>query len=204
MGTYALGRKRNEAFEPETIPNEDAIGVPGTTTSARGQKDSGPALSTVWPSSVFEGFVEGKGSNNWAVAGSRSETGMPILAGDMHLSLTLPAIWYEAHLITPTTNVYGVTFPAVPGIVEGITPTTAWAFTNTGSDQLDTYRVQLSADGSRYLFDGEWRDLVMETDTIRVRGAAPQTVTVPFTHFGPVLREDDVMNSGRRLRRSGI
>ncbi len=109
----------------------------------------------------------------------------------MHLSLTLPAIWYEAHLITPTTNVYGVTFPAVPGIVEGITPTTAWAFTNTGSDQLDTYRVQLSADGNRYLFDGEWRDLDMQTDTIRVKGAEPHTITVPYTHFGPVLREDD-------------
>lgn len=191
MGTYALGGKRNETFEREAIPNENVIGVQGATTSARGRKGSGPALSTVWPSPLFEGFVEGKGSNNWAVTGSRSETGMPILAGDMHLSLTLPAIWYEAHLITPSTNIYGVTFPAVPGIVEGITPTTAWAFTNTGSDQLDTYRVQLSADGNRYLFDGEWRDLVMETDTIRVKGAEPNTITVPYTHFGPVLREDD-------------
>ena len=75
-----------------------------------------------------EGFIEGKGSNNWAVSGSRSTTGMPILAGDMHLSLTLPAIWYEAHLITPSSNVYGVTFPAVPGIVEGITHNNSLGF----------------------------------------------------------------------------
>ncbi|MGA1496097.1 MAG: penicillin acylase family protein, partial [Rhodothermales bacterium] len=122
-----------------------------------------------WQEAIMEGFTEGKGSNNWAVSGSRSATGMPILAGDMHLSLILPAIWYEAHLITPTTNVYGVTFPAVPGIVEGITPTTAWAFTNTGSDQLDTYRIELSDDGRHYRYDDTWLDLEVQRDTIRVK-----------------------------------
>lgn len=144
-----------------------------------------------WQEAIMEGFTEGKGSNNWAVSGSRSATGMPILAGDMHLSLTLPAIWYEAHLITPTTNVYGVTFPAVPGIVEGITPTTAWAFTNTGSDQLDTYRIELSDDGRQYRYDDTWLDLEVQRDTIRVRDGEEQVIEVPFTHFGPVLREDD-------------
>lgn len=138
----------------------------------------------------LQGFLEGKGSNNWAVDGSRSVTGMPILAGDMHLSLTLPAIWYEAHLITPTANVYGVTFVAVPGIVEGITPTTAWAFTNTGADQLDTYRVQLNTDHTQYLFDGEWRDLRMETDSISVKDGPDTAVEVAYTHFGPVISDD--------------
>jgi len=173
------GRAETRASQPIVVSRKE--------TMARAE----PSASESWLPPAAEGFIEGKGSNNWAVAGSRSETGMPILAGDMHLSLTLPAIWYEAHLITPTTNVYGVTFPAVPGIVEGITPTTAWAFTNTGSDQLDTYRVQLNAERTQYLFDGEWRDLVIETDTIHVKGEEPQVIEVPFTHFGPVLQEDD-------------
>jgi len=138
----------------------------------------------------LQGYLEGKGSNNWAVDGSRSVTGMPILAGDMHLSLTLPAIWYEAHLITPTANVYGVTFVSVPGIVEGITPTTAWAFTNTGTDQLDTYRVQLNTERTQYLFDGNWRDLRVETDTIRVKDGTDTVVEVAYTHFGPVNSDD--------------
>ena len=167
----------------------------GTRSDVSGQVADASIIPPKRPKGTFlppaaEGFIEGKGSNNWAVSGNRSVTGMPILAGDMHLSLTLPAIWYEAHLITPTTNVYGVTFPAVPGIVEGITPTTAWAFTNTGSDQLDTYRVQLSAERNQYLFDGEWRDLTLKTDTIRVKDADPQVIEVPFTHFGPVLQDD--------------
>ena len=172
-GTWAAGTPRvvrviDEMVTADAAPGPEAFGVPAA-----------------------QGFIEGKGSNNWAVAGSRSVTGMPILAGDTHLTLSLPAIWYEAHLITPETNVYGVTFAAVPGIVEGITPTIAWAFTNTGSDQIDTYRVQLNEEGTQYLFDGEWRDLTVKTDTIRVKDSDPIVQQTAFTHFGPVQRNDD-------------
>ena len=138
-----------------------------------------------------EGYVEGKGSNNWAVSGSRSTTGMPILAGDMHLALSLPAIWYEAHIVTPQTNIYGVTFPAVPVIVEGITPTTAWTFTNTGSDQIDYYRVQLDDSRTHYLFDDEWIELSASVDTILVRGADPVVETVLYSHHGPIQERED-------------
>ncbi len=151
--------------------------------------DTRDRLSPLVPFS--EGYVEGKGSNNWAVSGSRSTTGMPILAGDMHLALSLPAIWYEAHIVTPQTNIYGVTFPAVPAIVEGITPTTAWTFTNTGSDQIDYYRVQLDESRTQYLFDDEWVELSLSIDTIRVRGADPVLETVRYSHHGPILERED-------------
>jgi penicillin G amidase len=136
---------------------------------------------------LAEGFFDGKGSNNWAVDGSKSASGMPILAGDMHLGLSLPAIWYEAHLVTPTANVYGVTFPSVPGIVEGITPTTAWAFTNTGSDQLDTYRLKLNEARDAYLYDGQWIPLTVVQDTMQVKGGEEVVDTRFTTHLGPVL-----------------
>lgn len=136
---------------------------------------------------LAEGFFDGKGSNNWAVDGSRSSTGKPILAGDMHLGLSLPAIWYEAHLVTPTANVYGVTFPSVPGIVEGITPTTAWAFTNTGSDQIDTYSLKINESRDAYLFDDEWRPLTLIVDSIRVKNGDTIVETRLKSHLGPVI-----------------
>ena len=140
---------------------------------------------------LAEGFIEGKGSNNWAVDGSRSTTGKPILAGDMHLGLSLPAIWYEAHIVTPTVNVYGVTFPSVPSIVEGMTPKIAWAFTNTGADQIDYYRLELNDERQKYLFDGEWLDLTFKVDSIRVKGSETIAETVAYSHHGPVLQRDD-------------
>ncbi len=139
---------------------------------------------------IAEGFIDGKGSNNWAVAGSRSTTGAPILAGDMHLGLTLPAIWYEVQMVTPTFNSYGVTFPCAPLPVEAFNDRLGWTFTNTGTDQIDYYALALDGSGRRYQAGGAWHDLTFRPDTIFVRGAAPVIDTLVFSDLGPVLIED--------------
>ena len=139
---------------------------------------------------AMEGFREGKGSNNWAVSGARSETGAPLLAGDMHLSLSLPPIWYEAHLVTPSMNTYGLTIPGAPLLIEAYTDDVGWAFTNTGADQIDHYALELDSSGTRYRFEGEWRDLRREVDTIRVNGGTPVIDTLYYSHHGPVTFPD--------------
>lgn len=146
---------------------------------------------------VTEGYRPGIGSNNWAVDAQKSATGFPILSGDMHLSLSLPAIWYEAHLVTPTMNVYGVTIPGAPVIVEGITPTTAWAFTNTGADQIDFYSLDVNADRSSYALDGVQEDLVVVSDTIRVARGPDVVEPLYYSRFGPVFFDDEVATAIR-------
>lgn len=146
-------------------------------------------LATHFP--LAEGFIEGKGSNNWAVDSSRSTTGAPILAGDMHLSVTMPAIWYEAHLVTPSMNTYGVTIPGAPLPVEAYNESHGWAFTNTGGDVVDRYRLQLTPDGRGYYYEGEERLLEAVPDTIRVKGGAAVTDTLYYSHWGPVTFNDN-------------
>ena len=136
------------------------------------------------------GFLPGKGSNNWAVAGSRSTTGRPILANDMHLSLSLPAVFYEAHLVTPQIDAYGVVIPGTPTLVTGFNDHIAWGFTNSGTDQIDHLALTLSDDGQQYLFEGAYRPLRTVLDTIRVNGAEPVLDTLYYSHHGPVLREE--------------
>jgi penicillin amidase len=136
---------------------------------------------------VAEGFIPGKGSNNWAVGGARSTTGAPILAGDMHLSLSLPSIWYEAHLATPTMNTYGVMAPGTPLPIEAFNDYVGWAFTNTGADVIDHYALELDETGTRYRFEGGWRDLQTVLDTIYVKGGAPVIDTLSYAHWGPVV-----------------
>ncbi|MGH7720061.1 MAG: penicillin acylase family protein, partial [Gemmatimonadaceae bacterium] len=129
----------------------------------------------------------------WAVAPSRSRSGHALLAGDPHLALSLPSIWYEAHLVVPgRLDVYGVTIPGAPQIVIGFNRDIAWTFTNTESDVLDYYAetVDDSASPSRYRLDGEWRPLERRIEVYRAKnGTAIATDTTYFTHRGPMVRE---------------
>lgn len=128
------------------------------------------------------------GSNNWAVAGTRTASGAPILANDPHLRLTLPSIWYEMQIHTPAFNAYGVTFPGIPGIVIGFNEDIAFGFTNSGRDVRDYYEVRFRDDTrDAYWFDGGWRPTERRVEEIRVRGAATVLDTVPYTVFGPVV-----------------
>ena len=134
------------------------------------------------------------GSNNWAVGPSRSATGRPILAGDPHLQLTLPSIFYELHLeVAGTLDVYGATLVGTPGVVIGFNRDVAWSFTNSGADVLDFYREQLD-DGDaprRYLVDGAWRDLEMRIEEYRGPGGEVLlTDTLFHTHRGPLRLSD--------------
>ena len=138
-----------------------------------------------------EGFIPGKGSNNWVVSGARSTTGAPILAGDMHLSLSLPSIWYEAHLATPSMNTYGVMAPGTPMPTEAFNEHVGWAFTNTGADVIDHYALELDESGLRYRFEDGWRDLETVLDTIAVKGREPVIDTLYYAHWGPVVFGDD-------------
>ena len=133
------------------------------------------------------------GSNNWAVAGSKTATGKPLLSNDPHLNLTLPAIWYESQLVTPEMNVYGVSLTGTPGITIGFNQDVAWGLTNTGSDVLDWLQITWK-DSTRneYRYDGGWRSTEKRTEVIRVRGGADVVDEVVYTHHGPVaLREGE-------------
>jgi penicillin amidase len=129
-------------------------------------------------------------SNNWAVAPARTKDGYALLAGDPHLELTLPSIWYEVHLVVPgKLDVYGVTIPGAPGIVIGFNRDISWTFTNTSADVMDFYRetVDDSINPARYMVDGEWRVLTERVEQYRDQdGTVIHTDTVRYTHRGPM------------------
>lgn len=149
------------------------------------------ALQASWKGSLLEGFIDGKGSNNWVVGPARSATDAPILAGDMHLSLWLPSIWYEVHLVTPSINTYGVTIPGSPLPVEGFNDRVGWAFTNTGTDQIDHFALKLDASGTQYEYMGAYRPLELVPDTIHIKGTNPQIDTLYYAHWGPVIKNEE-------------
>jgi penicillin amidase len=136
------------------------------------------------------GFNEGRGSNNWVIAGSHSQTGMPLLANDPHLALSAPAIWYFAHLQAPSLNVIGASLPGLPVVVLGHNERTAWGFTNTGPDVQDLYLEQIDPqDATRYKTPQGWANFETRRETIPVKGKADVTLLVRSTRHGPVISD---------------
>jgi penicillin amidase len=130
----------------------------------------------------------GVGSNNWAVSGSKTASGFPILCNDPHLDLTVPAIWYELQMNTPTMNAYGTSFPGIPGVVIGFNDSIAFGFTNGGIDVMDFYEIRFRDDSKKqYWHKGGWKDSRLRVEAIQVRGGPTVYDTVAYSVFGPVM-----------------
>lgn len=129
----------------------------------------------------------GNGSNNWAVAAKKSNTGNPILASDPHLALTLPSIWYEVQLHFPGVNARGVSLPGAPGIMIGFNDHVAYGETNVGHDVTDWFKIEWTdTTRTKYLLDSAVVSARIITDTIFIKGRKPEIVRTPWTIFGPV------------------
>jgi penicillin G amidase len=128
------------------------------------------------------------GSNNWAVSGSKSATGQPILSNDPHLGLTLPSIWYQMQLTTPTMNVCGVALPGSPGIVIGFNKDIAWGVTNVGSDVMDFYKIKFKDNTkSQYWYEGQWKPVTKRIETYKLKSGKIVQDTILYTHHGPII-----------------
>jgi penicillin G amidase len=128
------------------------------------------------------------GSNNWVVAGKKTQSGAPILCNDPHLELTFPSIWYEMQITTPNLNVYGVSFPGSPNIIIGFNNNIAWGVTNAQRDVKDFYEIRFKDDSKQeYWFNGQWEKTTLRIETIKVNGAKDVYDTIAYTRFGPVM-----------------
>lgn len=204
-----VGMRAAEALFPDELPIQEPIQPNGQRTARFDFKPLPPpgapdtlsarllaAADVFLPAQTRRGTEDDEpssmASNNWAVAPRRSASGHALLAGDPHLDLTLPSIWYEAHLVVPgSLDVYGVTIPGSGAIVIGFNRDVAWTFTNTSTDVLDLYAEQVddALHPARYRLDGAWRALEQRVEHYQgTRGETIATDTLYFTHRGPMRR----------------
>lgn len=129
------------------------------------------------------------GSNNWAVSGKKSVTGKPILANDMHLGLFAPGIWYQVHMTAgDKLDVTGVAVPGQPFVISGHNRRIAWGMTNVMIDDIDFYVETVNRQNrDQYKFNGEWRDMTVKKEMIKINGGETVEKTLRFTHRGPVV-----------------
>lgn len=125
------------------------------------------------------------GSNNWAVSGTKTKSGSPILCNDPHLGLNLPSLWYEVQISTPAFNAYGVSFPGAPGVIIGFNDSCAFGVTNGGRDVRDYYEIKFKDDSrNEYLFNGSYHATRFRIDTIKIKGRADYIDSVAYVQLG--------------------
>ena len=127
------------------------------------------------------------GSNNWVIAGKHTASGKPLLANDMHLSLTEPSIWYMADLRAPGYHSAGVTAPGMPYIIAGHNEHVAWGFTALYADVQDLYIEKLDGKGNYEDNDAVWKPLQVDHEIIKVRGGKDVLLDVQSTANGPLV-----------------
>ncbi len=192
-------------YQIPVVPNYGNYSLPGNPVKMILEDDRGTEEDVKSRSSAIKKILDrtpesvrflrelGVGSNNWAVSGSKTVTGEPMLANDMHLQISLPHIWYEAHLVASeeNLNIYGYTLTGTPVVIVGYNTHVAWGITYVSSDALDWYEYIWNDDSSQYWSgrENKWMSLNEVNVTISVKGGGNYIETVRYTEDGVVMAD---------------
>lgn len=176
----------------DVVPGQRApAAAPQAPVEARQRQEDAAAVAQAGPLDgvpVAPFSRPSPGSNNWAVAGTHSNTGRPILANDPHLDYQTPVLWWTADLSAPGLHVAGVALTGAPAIIIGHNEHIAWGVTNVGADVQDLVRVEQR--GEQVLTPSGWQPLREVREIIKVRNQREKIITVPVTPMGPVVAKD--------------
>lgn len=199
-----LPREEYELLYPDKIDGSTPVIPSGTIFApATLAAPTAPSDSMVFPTYKASDFgykrEDGKGSNNWAVSGSRTASGAPILCNDPHLGLNLPSLWFETQLQTPEMNVYGASLPGAPGVIIGFNENISWGLTNNYRDVKDFYEIKMN-DANTYWFAGRPIPFSTRQERIKIKGKNDFIDTVKYTIHGPLMYDDKYNENGNLKR----
>ena len=186
-----------EGLDPADIPAD----ILATYVLATKEVSFAPAADVAPSLADLVEAAASQGSNNWAIAPSRTATGRPILASDPHRVLGAPSIRYLVHLDAPGLTVMGAGELHLPGITIGHNDRVAFGITTFMADQADLYVYQLNPENPRqYRYGDRWEEMRFVTETVAVKGEAAREVELAFTRHGPVLKTDPEAGRAFALR----
>lgn len=193
MGLQLAGNWREELLRarlvqrlpPERIQDLWAPSPPGAPTTVVVEDGAAAAMLAAIPELAQPHLA----SNVWALAGSRTESGKPLLANDPHLGFNAPILWYLVSITAPGFEVHGGTVPGVPFHLMGHNGTIAWGVTTTHSDLMDLFVEKPGPTPDTYLTPDGPAPFLMREEVIRVKGQEPVSLNVRATRHGPVISD---------------
>lgn len=133
------------------------------------------------------------GSNMWAITGSRTTSGKPILLGNPHQPWSV--LYWEAHVTVPgKINLFGTTYAGLPVLRHGFNDTLGWTHTVNNIDAEDVYALKLDPkQAGQYVFEGKPQPLVKKAIAVEVKQADGSLQTerreFAYSQLGPVIHQ---------------
>jgi len=125
------------------------------------------------------------GSNNWAITGRHSQSGMAMLATDPHQPHSIPNTFFYIHLSAQSWDAFGASFPGMPYFMMGHNRDLAFGLTTGFVDNYDVYVEKVQ--GQNILGAAGWQTLEQRSETIKVKDADDVVVPVVRGPHGPLL-----------------
>jgi len=184
-------------YDPGPYPTQ-AKPAPITVLSSVTDSEAATALAlhnrlaNLPPSLVATGGA----SNNWAVAGAKSVSGGALMAGDPHLHLTLPSIWFQLTEDSPDYHTSGVSIPGTPVVLIGHNQHISWSLTDAQNQQTFFYEEKEdSAHPGQYFWKDAWHNYTSVSYDIPVLGGTTDHLVVKLSTHGPVISERGLTTS---------
>jgi penicillin amidase len=189
-----LGPQYLSVFDLDWQPKGVLNGT-GTTLASVDWKDLNALARLSEQALADNGLPQFEGSNAWVVAGSRTQSGKPLLAGDPHIRFSAPSVWYEAQLSAPGFELYGHYQALMPFASLGMNHDFGWSITMFQNDDLDLIAEKVNPDNPNQVwYRGKWVDMTTSEQQIAVKGQAPVTLVLRQSPHGPIV--NDALGSG--------
>ncbi|MFY0625654.1 MAG: penicillin acylase family protein [Reichenbachiella sp.] len=197
-----FGREKFDILFPDTFDEVDPVIPKGTVWDFDPIVIEDPGIE--FPLIVTQETIKkpnpDNGSNSFAVGPSKSLNGNVLLANEMDLGLGLPSIWYVMQLNAPGVNVMGGIMPGIPGIITGFNDSISWGQTNAKQDVVDWYNITFRDAGrEEYKYDDKWLKTEKVIERIKVRGSAEVIDTIVYTHYGPVVYDENFTGKNGKM-----
>jgi penicillin amidase len=189
-----LGPEYLSIFDLDWQPKGVLNGT-GTPLASADWKDLNALARLSEQALADNGLPQFEGSNAWVVAGSRTQSGKPLLAGDPHIRFSAPSVWYEAQLSAPGFELYGHYQALMPFASLGMNHDFGWSITMFQNDDLDLIAEKVNPDNPNQVwYRGKWVDMTTSEQQIAVKGQAPVTLVLRQSPHGPIV--NDALGSG--------
>jgi len=185
-----LGEEYLQIFDL-SAPSNGAIPKllsPELTSSDWSQLQS---LAQLSQAALFDaGLPQFEGSNAWVIDGSKTASGKPLLAGDPHITFSVPAVWYEAHIQAPSFELYGHFQALNPFALLGHNHEFGWSITMFQNDDLDLIALKSNPENpEQYWHENDWQTLDSQTQWIPIKGQEPEQLILHQSTYGPIIND---------------